>query len=50
MPPLYSSAFTVSTIGRAAIEARTDPGKTLQANHHYLVQLERSRDFDAVRS
>lgn len=35
-------------IGRTAIEAGADPDKTLQTNHHYLVQMERSRDFDAL--
>ena len=37
-------------IGRTAIEAGADPDKTLQTNHHYLVRLEGSRDFDALCS
>ncbi len=35
-------------IGRTAIEAGADPDETLRINHHYLVQMDQSRDFDAL--
>lgn len=37
-------------IGRTAIEAGADPDETLRNNHHYLVQMDQSKDFEALCS
>jgi len=37
-------------IGRTAIEAGADPDETIKINHHYLVRMDQSKDFDTLCS